>query len=94
MRIRIPVIPQVNDTEQEAHNIMALIASMVRDKPCFRGIDLLPYHHFGKRKYDLSGKPCRFDEMHPNHGKPLVERVARIAGQYGLPTNTLSHCIG
>lgn len=94
LRIRIPVIPQVNDTEQEAQKIMALIAPMVRGQHNFQGIDLLPYHNFGKRKYALTGKRCRFDAMHPDHGKPEVERLARVAAEHGLSTTTLSHCIG
>lgn len=94
LRIRIPVIPEVNDSEEEAQNIMSLIAVMVRGHSSFLGIDLLPYHNFGNRKYYLSGKCCRYEEMHPNHGKPQVEIMANIAEHYNLPTNILSHCIG
>lgn len=94
LRIRIPVIPEVNDGEEEAAKMMAMIAEKVRGKTHFQGIDLLPYHNFGNRKYDLSGKRCRYEEMHPSHGKPEVERMAALARRYGLTTTTLSHCIG
>ncbi|MEM6160347.1 glycyl-radical enzyme activating protein [Erwinia sp. P6884] len=94
LRIRIPVIPEVNDNEEEGEKMMALIALMVRGKKSFQGIDLLPYHNFGNRKYTLSGKDCRYEEMHPSHGKPEVERLAGFARRYGLTTTTLSHCIG
>lgn len=94
LRIRIPVIPEVNDSEEEAHKMMALIATMVSGQRSFQGIDLLPYHNFGNRKYYLSGKRCRFEEMHPDHGKPQMDIMVSAAGHFGLPTNTLSHCIG
>ncbi len=94
LRIRIPVIPEVNDSLEEAENMMALIASITRGKSAFRGIDLLPYHNFGLRKYTLSGKTCAYEEMHPDHGKPQVERLVNAANKYGLSTVTLSHCIG
>ncbi len=94
LRIRIPVIPQVNDNTEEADNMMALIASMTRGKRAFRGIDLLPYHNFGLRKYYLSGKICAYEERHPDHGKPQLERLTDAASRHGLTTTTLSHCIG
>lgn len=94
LRIRIPVIPEVNDSVEEAENIMALIASITEGKRSFRGIDLLPYHNFGLRKYYLSGKICAYEERHPNHGKPQVNRMIDAANKYGLSTTTLSHCIG
>ncbi|WP_158781863.1 glycyl-radical enzyme activating protein [Pantoea sp. BAV 3049] len=94
LRIRIPVIPEVNDGEEQAHKMMALIATMVNGHRSFQGIDLLPYHNFGNRKYYLSGKSCRFEEMHPDHGKPQMERMVSAAHHHGLPANTLSHCIG
>lgn len=94
LRIRIPVIPEVNDTEEEAQKMMALIATKVSGQRSFQGIDLLPYHNFGNRKYYLSGKRCRFEEMHPDHGKPQMDIMVSAARRFGLPTATLSHCIG
>jgi len=94
IRIRIPVIPEVNDGEEEAENMMAQIKLMVRGYKNFQGIDLLPYHNFGNRKYYLSAKRCRYEEMHPDHGKPQVETLAAFARKYALQATILSHCIG
>lgn len=94
LRIRIPVIPDVNDDRQEAENMIALIAEMTRGRRCFQGIDLLPYHDFGLRKYELSDRRYLYEEMHPDHDKPQVKTLEEAASRYGLPTTTLSHCIG
>ncbi|WP_261643735.1 glycyl-radical enzyme activating protein [Erwinia mallotivora] len=94
LHIRIPVIPEVNDSEEEAQKMMAMIAGIVQGHSSFRMIDLLPYHNFGNRKYELSGRECRYEQLHPDHGKPQVALMAAIARQHGLPTTTLSHCIG
>lgn len=93
VRIRIPVIPQVNDGPQQAEQMMALIHSLSRRSRCFTGIDLLPYHRFGLNKYALLGKPYRYGEMHPDPGPADTRTLQAAAERYGLTTNTLSHCI-
>ncbi|WP_380182069.1 glycyl-radical enzyme activating protein [Kalamiella sp. sgz302252] len=94
LRIRIPVIPEVNDSGEQGEKIIGLIADITRNSRCFQGIDLLPYHNFGLRKYTLSDRHYLYDEMHAGHGKPQVAVLEELAGRYGLATATLSHCIG
>lgn len=93
VRIRIPVIPQVNNGQQQAERMMALIHSLCRNSRCFTGIDLLPYHRFGVNKYALLGKPYRYGEMHPNPGPADTQALQAAAKRHGLTTTTLSHCI-
>lgn len=94
VRVRIPVIPGVNDSEQEADDIMALIARLTHQRANFSGIDLLPYHAYGLRKYALSGKHCRYQELFPEPPEPDVAMLEEKARRYGLACTTLSHCIG
>ena len=52
--IRIPIIPTVNDTEEEIQSIKEYIVSY--GKP--QKIELLPYHAMGENKYAAIGKEC------------------------------------
>lgn len=49
--IRVPVIPGVNDSEAELGAIARFVASL----DCSLHVDLLPYHRFGERKYEMLG---------------------------------------
>ncbi|WP_261154571.1 glycyl-radical enzyme activating protein [Serratia ficaria] len=93
LRIRIPVIPYVNDTPDQAEKMMSLIHTLTHHRPCFTGIDLLPYHAFGAGKYVLLGQTYRYAAMHPNPRKANVRVLKQAAKQFRLPVNVLSHCI-
>lgn len=47
VRLRIPVIPGVNDSSHEINNMLLLISNLTAGKTSFQGIDLLPYHAYG-----------------------------------------------
>ena len=49
--IRVPVIPGVNDSEEDLGATGRFVASL--DSSLH--IDLLPYHRFGERKYEMLG---------------------------------------
>jgi pyruvate formate lyase activating enzyme len=51
--VRIPVIPGINDTDQ---NFTALKGYLGRMKPSITGINLLPFHTAAKNKYKRFGK--------------------------------------
>ena len=55
MWIRIPIIPTVNDSEEEMLNIKKFIIS--RGSP--EKIELLPYHAMGEHKYAAIGKQAQ-----------------------------------
>lgn len=56
VRLRIPVIPGVNDSSHEINNMLQLISNLTAGKTSFQGIDLLPYHAYGVQKYSLLGR--------------------------------------
>ena len=66
--IRIPVIPTVNDTEEEMKKIKELLLTHGRPKK----VEFLPYHAMGEHKYSALNKPLhKFDT-------PSQENLARL----------------
>lgn len=77
--LRVPVIPGINDDEENVRQIATLAAGL----PSLERVDLLPYHRIGRDKYRRLGKDCPMPEVDP----PTDERVAEIAqmmGEFGL----------
>ena len=68
--IRFPLIPGINDGP---HNLEQM-AVFLRDLNLNR-IDLLPYHHIHRQKYERLGCPDRLADLAPP-GKDTIERVA------------------
>ncbi len=66
--IRIPIIPTVNDTEEEMQKIRAFLLSAGRPEK----IELLPYHAMGERKYAALGK-----EVQP-FSLPSEEKMSQL----------------
>lgn len=62
--VRVPIIPGVNDSEEELRNMADFLGS-VRCKT----IDLLPYHRLGENKYASLGME------HPSYSVPDKERM-------------------
>lgn len=94
LRIRIPVIPEVNDTPEQAEKMMTLIHTVTLHHSCFTGIDLLPYHSYGAGKYMRLGNRYAYAEMHPHAKKADIGALENAAKQHHIPVNVLSHCIG
>ena len=70
VRIRFPLVPGINDSEE---NIAAL-AGHVRSLGTVQGLDLLPYHGTAQAKYNRLDRPFRLMDVKP----PSDERVAEI----------------
>jgi pyruvate formate lyase activating enzyme len=49
--IRIPIIPTVNDSEEEIHSIKKLLSNYRKPEK----IEMLPYHAMGEHKYEALG---------------------------------------
>lgn len=77
--IRIPVIPGVNDSEEELGAIARFVASL--DKSLH--VDLLPYHRFGERKYEMLGMEYTFRKVQPCDDS-AKEEYKKIVECYGL----------
>ena len=66
--VRIPVIPGVNDTLQDARAFAALLRRLRVER-----VQLLPFHQFGERKYALLGRPYRMAGVAALHREDLLE---------------------
>ncbi len=77
--IRVPVIPTFNDTEEE-------IASIAKFASTLKGVDeinLLPYHRFGKDKYDGLGRDYPMGDL-PSPTEEKMNTLKAVAERYGL----------
>lgn len=72
--IRIPVIPTINDSEEEINNFINFL-SEVRG---FEQINLLPYHHISSEKYKRLNKEYELE----NIKEPTEERMNQIKGNF------------
>ena len=79
MIIRVPVIPTFNDTEEEIREIARFTASL-------KGVEeihLLPYHRFGKDKYDGLGREYLMGDL-PSPTEEQMQKLKAAAEQQGL----------
>ncbi len=77
--IRVPVIPTFNDTEEEIREI----AKFAKSLKGVEEINLLPYHKFGKDKYDGLGREYLMGDLEtPTDGK--MNRLKTVAEKCGL----------
>lgn len=77
--IRVPVIPTFNDTEAE-------IAAIAKFASGLKGVDeinLLPYHRFGKDKYDGLGREYLMGDV-PSPTEEHMQKLKSVAESYGL----------
>lgn len=70
--IRTPVVPGCNDSVE---NIIG-IARFITTIPGIKQYELLPYHEFGKSKYDSLGRSYALDGIQPPPDESIKERVA------------------
>jgi len=79
IRLRVPVIPGINDDDDSLRQIAAFAASL----PRLDGIDLLPYHATAADKYSRMNRPYRLAGARPLSEERMTE-IAGIAQRYGL----------
>lgn len=65
---RIPVIPDFNDSLEDAHGLATLLSSLQIKK-----VQLLPFHQFGEKKYELLNKEYTFKNKKALHPEDLKE---------------------
>ncbi|NOW07664.1 glycyl-radical enzyme activating protein [Clostridium beijerinckii] len=66
--IRIPVIPNINSSLEDAKEFCKLLKFVNAKK-----INLLPFHQFGQKKYELLNKPYAFQNTQQLHEEDLLE---------------------
>ncbi len=77
--IRVPVIPTFNDTEAEIGDI-AKFASSLKG---VTEINLLPYHSFGRDKYEGLGREYKMGDL-PSPTDEQMQKLKKVAESYGL----------
>ena len=65
---RIPVIPDFNDSLDDAKGIAALL-----NKVSAKKVQLLPFHQFGENKYHLLGKTYAYENVKALHPEDLTD---------------------
>ncbi len=80
--VRIPVIPTMNDTPEDARAFCRLLKEIGILK-----VSLLPFHQFGEKKYSLLNKEYKFANVPQLHAESLQE-YKEIFIKYGFSTNT------
>jgi pyruvate formate lyase activating enzyme len=78
--IRVPLIPGVNDSEEEIGKIAGLAAGALI-KP--RRINLLPYHKFGMGKYQQLDREYSLPEL-ATQKDDEIQRAKQLCESYGL----------
>lgn len=76
--IRVPLIPEHNDSEEN----MKALADFMHGLELVR-IDILPYHALGKTKYDRLGMKYELGELQP-HDSEQVEKIKAFLESCGL----------
>jgi len=66
--IRIPVIPAINLSLDDAMGFCKLLKSVGATK-----VNLLPFHQFGEKKYELLNKEYKFKNVKQLHEEELLE---------------------
>lgn len=77
--IRVPVIPTFNDTEEEIRAIATFASGL-------KGVDeinLLPYHNFGKDKYEGLGREYLMGDL-PSPTDEQMQKLKAVAESCGL----------
>lgn len=79
MCIRIPVIPGVNDSEENLVETARFVAELGAKPP----VDLLPYHNFGENKYAMLGCGYALKGMKPPDDATM-QRCREVFLHFGL----------
>jgi pyruvate formate lyase activating enzyme len=74
--VRIPVIPDVNASNEDAVEFSKLLRPIGVTE-----VQLLPFHQYGERKYDLLGWDYRMAGVAPLHEEDLTEYIETFREQ-------------
>jgi len=78
--LRIPLIPGVNDSRENVHEIGCFISRLKRVKR----LELLPYHRYGVSTYKVVGKPYLLPSA-PVPRREHIESLKAILIDYDIP---------
>lgn len=89
VRIRMPLLKAVNDSE-EAISALATFIAPYKALKNFKGVDLLPYHKMGVNKY------AKLDMIYPIEGdfklsEDDLNRIESVIKRYDVPVTIVRH---
>jgi len=89
VKIRMPLLKGINDSQEEIDNIVNFLMSY-RDYKNFKGIDLLPYHKLGVNKYTQLGReyPITGDPSLTSDELDVIESWIK---KYDFPVAVIKH---
>nr|WP_025774217.1 choline TMA-lyase-activating enzyme [Clostridium botulinum] len=89
VKIRMPLLKGINDSQDEIEKTMEFLLSY-KDYKNFKGIDLLPYHKMGVNKYNQLGMeyPIKDD---PSLKSEDLDRIEGWIKKYDLPVKVIRH---
>lgn len=92
VRIHLPIIPEFNDS---ADDFKAYIEYLSKFADRLVGVDILPYHVYGERKYDFLGRGDTYKYKNIEHiqGKVLLP-LARGLKQTKIASVTVGGLVG
>jgi len=74
VRVRIPVVPGINDSDEDAGQFAEYLRKLA-----IRDVELLPYHQIGTEKYRRLGLTCKLSET----TQPAAAEMARMRAVVG-----------
>jgi len=83
MRIRVPVIPNRNDTKENMEKTAAFIEQLDEQYNVIDGVDLLPYHPYAGAKYRVFGLDYPFP-MGEGYSDEQIEPMVGVFCDHGL----------
>ncbi|KEI00837.1 choline TMA-lyase-activating enzyme [Clostridium botulinum] len=89
VKIRMPLLKEINDSQNEIEKTMEFLIPY-KDYKNFKGIDLLPYHKMGVNKYNQLGieYPIKGD---PSLSNEDLDRIEGWIKKYDLPVRVVRH---
>ena len=81
VRIHLPVIPDFNDSDND---FKAFVTYLSKFADRLVGVDILPYHVYGEKKYDFLGRgdTYTYKNIEQIHGKDIVSCQGTEASSY------------
>jgi pyruvate formate lyase activating enzyme len=78
MIIRVPLIPECNDSEENLEALAGFMSELGLAR-----VDLLPYHSLGKAKYERLGTDYELGHIQP-HDTEQIEKIKAFLESHGL----------
>ena len=89
VKVRMPMLKGINDSEEEIRGVIEFLKPY-KDFKNFEGIDLLPYHKLGVNKYVQLGMDYPI-EGDPSLDDADLDRIEGWIKEYNFPVSVIRH---